>query len=324
MTEQGPSPSDVPPRGTPPGSTSTGVGSPGGQGMQTQKLDIGGAFSQIFETYRGQATILLPAAVLLFLPVAIFSGLAQGSLASAIVFGLISGVLSLLALFVYQGMVVEAVRDFQDGVRDVDMGALFRSATPFIAPLFGAGILWAIGIGIGFALLVVPGVILLTLWAVIAPSIVLEHRGVIEAFKRSQELVRGNFWQVLAVIVVVALAQFVVSWILSAIINAFAASVIGSAVASLLANAVIAPISATAATVMFLNLRVLRGEPAVAAGVGGARTGAGPGSGGGAGRVPPEAPTSRPPRPAPGPTEPGSTPSSPGRPPTEPGGRPLE
>ena len=38
-------------------------------------------------------------------------------------------------------------------------------------------------------LLIVPGLILLTIWAVIAPVIVVERSGVIDAFRRSRELV---------------------------------------------------------------------------------------------------------------------------------------
>ena len=51
-------------------------------------------------------------------------------------------------------------------------------------------------------LLIIPGLILLTIWAVFAPAIVIERIRVIDAFGRSRELVRGNGWPVFGVIIV--------------------------------------------------------------------------------------------------------------------------
>ena len=72
----------------------------------------------------------------------------------------------------HRGVVVNLANDVQDGRRDSSAGDLVRSATPFILPLFGAGLLAGIGIGIGLILIVVPGLILATIWSVIAPVIV--------------------------------------------------------------------------------------------------------------------------------------------------------
>jgi hypothetical protein len=44
-----------------------------------------------------------------------------------------------------------------------------------VLPLIGAGLLSGIAIGIGMLLLLVPGLIRLTIWAVIAPVIVVER-----------------------------------------------------------------------------------------------------------------------------------------------------
>jgi len=289
------------------------------------RLDIGGVFSRIFETYRDQAALFLPAAFIVFLPVAIIGGLAQGGVASAVILGIIAAVLNVIATYAYQGIVVEAVRDIQDGVRDFELGALFRSIAPMIFPLFLASLLAGLGIVIGLILLVVPGLILLTLWALIAPSIVLERRGVMEAFGRSRELVRGNGWQVFAVIAVVFIIQLVLSAVLNAIIAVFAANVIGSAVATLLTNMLVAPISAIAAAIMFLELRRLRGEEALPAGAGPGEDlgGAGGGMPGapdtarGGGMAEPGAGGIAEPRGAPPPSPPGGagSPSEPGGPP---------
>ena len=59
-----------------------------------------------------------------------------------------------------------------------------------------AGILAGIAIGIGLLfLLFAPGLFLLTIWAVLAPVIVIERVGAIESFGRSRGLVRGERWR---------------------------------------------------------------------------------------------------------------------------------
>jgi hypothetical protein len=234
--------------------------------MPPGRLDIGRVFSRIFETYRDQAGLFLPVALAIFIPVAVLSALAQGGVAASLVFGILAAVLTLIVTYAYQGMVVETVRDIQDGVRDLSVGSLFRSVAPVLAPLVGASILAGFGIAVGFVLLIVPGLVLLTWWALIAPSIVLERTGAIRAFGRSRELVRGNGWQVFGVIVGILVLQIVVSFVVTAIVAVVANTPVGNAIATLITNTLIAPVSAIAAATMFLELRRLHGEAPLPAG----------------------------------------------------------
>jgi hypothetical protein len=224
------------------------------------KLDTGRVFERIFKIYGDQFTLLIPAALLLFIPVAIINGLV---LASGDAWGLgVSFLIALVATFWYQGMVVEAVRDILDGRRDHTVGSLFSSAAPFIATLLGAGLLAGIAIAIGLVLLIVPGLILLTMWAVIVPAIVIDRTGVMGAFGRSRGLVRDNGWRVFGVIVVLFLLQIVFSSIVNAIIGGISDdSFAGYAIADLIVRVLIVPLSAIAATVMYVELRRVKGEP---------------------------------------------------------------
>jgi hypothetical protein len=49
-----------------------------------------------------------------------------------------------------------------------------------------------IGIGVGFALLIVPGIILLLMWALTIPVAVLEDKGLRDSVNRSAELTKGH------------------------------------------------------------------------------------------------------------------------------------
>ncbi len=221
------------------------------------KLDVGGTLSEVFSTYGANAGVLLPVAFWLFLVVAILNGIAGSSpflLLLASVVGIAAGTL-------YQGMVVNLVRDVQDGRRDFSAGELLSSATPFILPLIGAGILAGIAIGIGLIVFIIPGLILLTIWAVIAPTIVVEKSPVMASFGRSRALVRGNGWQVFGAIIVAFLIVIIGGIVFTAIAASIADGPLLRIVFSALASTITAPISALVAAVIYFRLRTIEGTP---------------------------------------------------------------
>jgi ABC-type multidrug transport system fused ATPase/permease subunit len=235
------------------------------------KLDTARVFERIFEIYRDQFTLLIPAALAIFVPVALINGIIYAGDVS--IFGaIIVAAVATIATYWFQGMVVEAARDILDGRRDQTVGSLISSVTPVLGPLIVAGILAGLGIGIGLLLLIVPGLFLLTIWAVIAPVIVIERSDAIAAFGRSRELVRGNGWQVFGVILVLFLLQFVVTAVIQALANSITDSFAGYAVGDLIVRLLVAPLSALAAAVLFFELKALRGEPVLGTGAGGVPT----------------------------------------------------
>jgi hypothetical protein len=226
-----------------------------------RKLDFGTVLNEIFAIYTANVGVLLPVAFWLFLAVAIVNGITAKHLA---LFPL-EIVVSLIASTLYQGMVVGLVRDVQDGRRDFSAGELMRSAAPVLAPLIGAGLLAGLGIGIGFVLLIVPGLYLLTIWAVIAPVIVIERRRALESFGRSRELVKGNGWAVFGVLIVAFLITFAGAAILGALGAAIASGILVQIVFSALASTITAPIPALAAGVIYYRLLPPPAAPEVVA-----------------------------------------------------------
>jgi hypothetical protein len=225
-----------------------------------RKLDVGGTLSQAFSIYGSQAGVLIPLALVLFLVVAIVNGIAAGSLV-LLPIGL---AVSIIAATLYTGMVVSLVSDVQDGTRDYSVGDLVNSAAPVILPLIGAGLLAGIGIGIGFLLFIVPGLFLMTIWAVIAPVIVLERTGILQAFGRSRELVRGDGWRVFGVIVSVVIIVFVVRAILGAIAVGIDDSALARIIFDWIGSSLTAPITAIVAAVIYFHLKGVKegGAPA--------------------------------------------------------------
>jgi hypothetical protein len=120
--------------------------------------------------------------------------------------GVIIGVfVSIAGTFWLQGALIQAVSDVRDGRADLSVSETFSKVRPKLGTIIVAGILLGLAIAIGFLLLIVPGLYLLTIWIAVIPAIVLEDRGIGEAFGRSRELVRGNGWNVFGVIVLTLL-----------------------------------------------------------------------------------------------------------------------
>lgn len=222
-------------------------------------LRVGDVLNRVFDLYKEHFGVLIPAAFWLFLLVSILSGIVGQHNVGLL---LLVAVVSFAVAILYQGMVVSLVHDVQDGRRDSSVGELFSSVGPVLGPLIGASILYGFGVGIGFFLLIVPGCILLTIWAVIAPSIVIEKKGVIASFGRSRELVKGFGWPVFGTVIVATLITAIVSLILTAIAEAIAGGPILRIVFGALASTLTAPIGGLVAAVLYYRLLELKGAAA--------------------------------------------------------------
>lgn len=231
------------------------------------KLDVGRVFERIFQIYRDQFALLIGGALALFVPVALINGLLYE--AGGFVLSLVANAIALVASYLYQGMVVEAARDILDGRRDQTIGGLFSSAGQVVGAVLVAGVLASIAIAIGFVLLIVPGLFLITIWAVIIPVIVVERSGALASFERSRQLVKGNGWRVLGVLVVLVVGAFIVQILIAALIGGISDSWVGFSLAVLLTSLLMIPLTALAAAVIFFELKALRGEPVLDTGAGG-------------------------------------------------------
>jgi hypothetical protein len=233
-----------------------------------EKIDVGQTVEGVFDIYRDQAGVLLPAAAVVFVIEAIV-GAVLVEIETSLV--LLAIAVQVVVSTLYTGMVVNLVGDVQDGRRDQSVEQLFRAITPVVLPLIGAGILAGIAIAIGFVLLIVPGLFLMTIWAVVAPVIVLERSRVLAAFGRSRALVRGNGWPVFGVIAIFFLILLVVGFLFGAI--GASAGGVGRVIFDFVASVLTAPLVALAASVLYYRLRAVKGEAGAPVGARGVTTG---------------------------------------------------
>jgi hypothetical protein len=216
------------------------------------RLSVGDVISETFSVYGQNVGALLGSALAVFVVVGLLSGILQRG--GGVLLLLLGTAVSLAGQALYTGFVVELVQDVRDGRRDQTVGDLFSAAAPFILPLIGFGILFGIGAAIGFLLIVIPGLILVTFWSLGAPAIVVEGIGPIDAFGRSWRLVRGNAWQVFGALVIVFVIVVVIQVALAAIANPIGNGEASTWIASIVSGTLTAPIYALAVTVMYFEL----------------------------------------------------------------------
>jgi hypothetical protein len=214
------------------------------------RIDVGGVIRRVLSIYVDQAPVLMPAAAVVFVFTGILSTVLVNSSSGLLLLSLLIG---FVATMLFTGMVVELVADVQGGRRDAKPGQLLRAVTPVLGQLVLVGVVAGVAIGIGFVLVVIPGLILLTMWSVAAPVIVLERPPGLGALGRSSQLVRGNAWRVFGVILVF---DVLVAIVASGIdLGADAAGTGVGIVVSVVIGVLRAPLAALAAAVVYFELR---------------------------------------------------------------------
>ncbi|OJU86087.1 MAG: hypothetical protein BGO11_04710 [Solirubrobacterales bacterium 70-9] len=219
-------------------------------------LRVGDVLNEVFALYRECFGVLIPTAFWLFLAASILAGIAGNSF----VLAAIAGILALAIGTLYQGMVVSLVAAKRAGQAEPSVRELFASVSPVLPTLLITSVLAAIGVFAGFLFFIVPGCILLTIWAVIAPAVVIERRDVSGAFNRSQALVRDFGWPVFGATITAALIAGIAAIVLGSIGESIAGGPFLRIVFSALAATFAAPITALVAAVLYYRLLAIKGD----------------------------------------------------------------
>lgn len=212
---------------------------------------LSGVLDEAWRMYKAHAKHLLVIAFVIYLVAAVIAALF--ALAGGTIGALLGALVEIVAAFLLQATLVKAVQDVRDGRADMSIGETVSAATPYIWSVALASILAGIAITIGLILVIVPGLYLMTIWAVIVPVIVIEGSGVLASFGRSHQLVRGRGWHVFATLVLVYVILLVVKLVLGLIFSALP-HVLGSGLSSVISGTLIAPFLALVVTLVYYRL----------------------------------------------------------------------
>jgi len=101
---------------------------------------------------------------------------------------------------------------FQDmrGQR-VNLGESLGVGLSRFLPIVGLAIVASLLMGLGFILLIIPGLILMTMWFVATPACVVEQLGPFQSMKRSSQLTKGHRWKIFGLIFVLLIISSIIS-----------------------------------------------------------------------------------------------------------------
>lgn len=179
-----------------------------------ERLTVLAAYARMARLYLRWAPSLLLLALVVFIPVGLIHAITLEADIGQFDFGgiaeLLGAALALVALVVtgllgevfYTGAVAVSLTHTRDG----DPPSLREIArTISYGRLIVIDLAYGAIVAVGLLLLVAPGMAAFVLFALAAPVVEIEGRGVRAAFRRSSQLVRGRFWTVLAVLLPIEL-----------------------------------------------------------------------------------------------------------------------
>jgi hypothetical protein len=174
-----------------------------------------------------------------------------------------AGVMVSLLGEVFYTAVVSATVVKPGGAEEFDFRETFRELR--LGHLLAADVLYAVIVAIGFVFLIVPGLVMLTWFALVAPAVEIEGRTALDGLRRSRELVRRRFWLVFMVLVPLTFASDLLAELaFSGALSALGHSFLGDWLGSVLSEVLTAPVFALFVVVLFRELKREPEDPSFA------------------------------------------------------------
>jgi uncharacterized membrane protein len=147
--------------------------------------------------------------------------------------------------------------------REVSIGPCYRAAFRKVGTIIGAWIVAGILIGLGFFMLVFPGVIWALSFCLITPIVMVEGLPAGQSRKRSRELTKGFRWQTLGLFLIYLLVVYGLYFIVTLVTRLFVGSMPGLDSTSFIARlinlavqVVLAPFSRILTVLIYYNQRI--------------------------------------------------------------------
>lgn len=228
------------------------------------KIDIGQVVQRGFATIGRHAAPYLGLALLLgglptFLMYAfLLKGVEAGGSATFLVPSYaVSSIVSMILGYLLQAAIVRSsILDLSG--RDPEIGASLVEALQLILPIVGVVILSGILVGIGFMLLIVPGIIVYIMLIVAVPALVEERQGVIASMKRSRALTAGSRGRIFLLLLLFLVVYFIVAAVIGIFIGVTATNPIIYALGQALLAALVSLIVAAMLASLYVELRTVK------------------------------------------------------------------
>ncbi len=230
-----------------------------------EKIDIGRVVQRGFQSIGGHALAVVGLALLLvslpqFLVYSMFprepAAITAGYFLSFSYW--LPLIVSVISGFILQATLVRmAILDLSG--RQPDVGKSLVAALKLLLPMIGLAILSTIIVGLGFLLLIVPGIIAYIMLIVTVPVLVEERAGVIGSMKRSAELTKGSRLRIFLLLILFFVAYLAITFVATFLLGfGFSdALTVGIVVQSATAGATALLVAAMLAS-LYVELRTVR------------------------------------------------------------------
>jgi hypothetical protein len=152
---------------------------------------------------------------------------------------------------------IHALHRIAEGERP-SAGAVLVAGFEAFTPLFAAVLLAALGIALGFVVLIVPGVYLAVRWYFVPQAVVIDGARGPAALSRSGELVQGFWWRTFGLILLANIAVTIPGFLLITPFTAIAESTdraVWSLVGSAVTTSITTPFVALYSTLLYYDMR---------------------------------------------------------------------
>jgi hypothetical protein len=259
-----------PPPPPPPG----GEGGAGGSGLPPR--GIGEILTTAFDIYKANAANLLLIVAIVVVPLTFISAFLSGvvfapetttevvfgqeievtsqSAGAALLVGVIAAVIGVIISAVLQAAIMRGAAQGSIG-DEVDIDASYKWGFARFGSVLLISILVGLAVMVGLLLFIIPGIFLAVMFSVAIPALVVENLRGTDAMGRSWNLVKGNFWHALGLIIVAFILAAVVGGIIGAIGGAISDNWFVTWIFSSIAQIIVAPFTALVSVLLYLDLR---------------------------------------------------------------------
>ena len=179
-------------------------------GRIIKALDTGGLLDEAFDLYKKNFLLFAGIALLVNLPVSILQRVVDESVASVLQY-----ILAIPVSYIVIAATTQAVSETYLGRRATILAsyrAVMRRAFAFTATMLLASVI----IGVGYLLLIIPGIIFSCWYAFLSEVFVLEGKAWSDARNRSKQLAEGQWGRIIGLSIlcglIVAVVSLVITW----------------------------------------------------------------------------------------------------------------
>jgi hypothetical protein len=111
-------------------------------------------------------------------------------------------------------------------MRPVSFGESLKVGLARFFPVVLLALLMGLLFMLGFMLLIVPGLILITMWFVSTPACVVERTGPWTSLKRSAALTKGHRWKIFGLMFLMIIVSLIVAGLLQVVLPQFGSTIL--------------------------------------------------------------------------------------------------